>query len=354
MLNKTTIHKISTNNTGFSDNPFMMGYDSHIYQADPELGFIFPQEQVVGPKKFVSLDSILHSVKKDDLVILNLGDSSTSGWNSNRVYKGVKNPYAALFTYKTYSQILEEKYKVKAINAGVPGYSSLQGSKYLKRLLKKMARHGIFIDAVTIYFGNNDSTYNQYEDKVRLDYKQPSVENTLRVSPADFKKNIGDMIETARSYGACPIIIIPLINYNRQPGIRSIRYKKEFREALQKLKDSQIKKDLLQAIAFYSQGKLEKSAELDFVLPRIKKPYIIEFKKIARERHLPLIDIRKNITRTSASKYFVDYCHPREKVNEILADKIYGVVKKYPKRKISLARQNDDNFTLPEETYTLH
>lgn len=38
----------------------MMGYDSYIYQADLELGFIFPKEQLVGMKKFVSLDSILH------------------------------------------------------------------------------------------------------------------------------------------------------------------------------------------------------------------------------------------------------------------------------------------------------
>lgn len=61
----TQSNKISINNTGFSANPFMMGYDSHIYQADAELGFIFPKEQLVETKKFVSLNSILHSIKKD-------------------------------------------------------------------------------------------------------------------------------------------------------------------------------------------------------------------------------------------------------------------------------------------------
>lgn len=332
----------------------MIGYDDRIYQADPELGFIFPKEQLIGVKKFVSLDSILFSVKKDDTVILNLGDSSTSGWNSNKVYKGVKNPCAALFTYKTYSQILEEKYKVKAINAGVPGYSSLQGNKYLKRLLKKMAQSGIQADAITIYFGNNDSTYNQYEDKVRLDFKQPSTENTLRVSPEDFKKNMQDIVGTAEEYGARPIIVMPLINYDWEPGIRAIHYKKEFHQALSKLKDSQVKKDLLRAITFYGQGKLEKAAELDFVLPRIKKPYTTEFKKIARERHVSAIDIRKNIPRINTVKYFADYCHPREKINKILADKIFAVAKKYPKKKVSFSLQNNDDFTLPEDTYTLY
>lgn len=347
--NAATIH-----NTGFSDNPFMMGYDSRLYQADEELGFVFPQEQLVGAKKFVSLDSILRSIKKDDRVILNLGDSSTSGWNSNKVYRGVKNPYAALFTHKTYSQILEEKYKVKAINAGVPGYSSLQGSKYVKRLLKRIAQRGIFVDAVTIYFGNNDSTYNQYEDKVRLDFKMPSNHHALRVNFEDFKKNICDIIETAKDYGAHPIVIMPVINYHWEPGIRSVHYKKEFHEALRTLKDSQVKKDLLRAIEYYHKGKLTQAAELDFVLPRIKKQYAAALTKVAKENHVPLIDIRKITPRTSTSKYFADYCHPLEKVNKIFAEKIYGIIKKYPRKKVSFPIQSDNDFTLPDDTYTLY
>lgn len=153
----------------------MMGYDSRIYQADAELGFIFPQEQLVGTKKFVGLNSILHSIKKDNKVVLNLGDSSTSGWNSNQVYQGVKNPYAALFTYKTYSQILEEKYKVKAINAGVPGYSSLQGSKCLKRLLR------------------NIFTKPTDEDKLRLEFML-GLDKLFDKQSLIFKKHLAKLI----------------------------------------------------------------------------------------------------------------------------------------------------------------
>jgi len=343
-----------SNNTGFSDNPFMMGYDNRMYQADSELGFVFPDGKLVGSKKFVNLDSILRRVKKDDVVVLNLGDSSTSGWNSNKVYKGVKNPYAALFTYATYSQILEEEYEIKIINAGVPGYSSLQGSKYATKLLKTMTQAGVFADAVTIYFGNNDSTYNRHEDKVRLDYKIPSTQNMLRVSPKDFEKNIQDIIETAKDYGTRPILIMPLINYHWEPGIRSIHYKKEFHEALRTLKDSKVKNDLFKAIDYYQKRKIEKAAELDFVLPRIKKRYIAALEKISKQQHIPLIDIRKNIPRANTSKYFADYCHPLEKVNKILANRIYRTVEKLPKKKVSLPLQNNSDFTLPDETYTLY
>ena len=31
---------------GFSDNPFMLGYDSHIFEEDDERGFRFPNNQV--------------------------------------------------------------------------------------------------------------------------------------------------------------------------------------------------------------------------------------------------------------------------------------------------------------------
>ena len=156
---------------GFSDNPFMMGYDNNIFEEDLELGFRFPKRKLVGSKGFVKLKDVIRSICSGDKVVINIGDSSTTGWNSNKIYRGNKDPDAAFFTYKTYSQLLEEQSELVVVNAGVTGYTSLQGRKYLEILMKEFARKNISVDYVTIYLGNNDPVYNKYEDKVRLDRK---------------------------------------------------------------------------------------------------------------------------------------------------------------------------------------
>ena len=118
---------------GFSHNPFMMGYDSHIYDGDEDFGFVFPKRRLITSSGFTSLEKIMKEIELGDKVVVNIGDSSTSGWNSNKVYRGNKDPNAPFFSYKTYSQLMEEQSDLMMVNAGVPGYSSLQGRKYLEQ-----------------------------------------------------------------------------------------------------------------------------------------------------------------------------------------------------------------------------
>ncbi len=314
---------------GFSDNPFMIGYDNRIFEYDDELGFRFPKGNLVGLDTFYSLDFLIGNIKwrTGYPVILNMGDSSTSGWNGNKVFRGNRSPYAPFFTYRTYSDILRENPSYQnTINAGVPGYTSLQGRKYLERLLKKFSREGIQLDYVTLYFGNNDSVYNRFEDKVRLDAKKESQNaKGERVTVEDYIKNIEYMIDTIREYGAKPIVIVPPIHYDHEPGIRSNFYRAESVEVLRQIEGTDLARELLRAREFYEKGRYRYACEMDRVLPRLKAPYKKALLGIYRRKKVPKIDIQRNIPFTHNEEYFIDYCHPNEKTNIIIANKIRDI-----------------------------
>lgn len=258
-------------------------------------------------------------------MVIHMGDSSTSGWNSNTVYKGNKDRSAPFFTYKTYAQLVEEQSEVISLNAGVPGYSSLQGRKYLEQLLKQVAVHGIDVSWVTFYFGNNDATYNNHEDKVRLERKKPTPQHDgSRVSLGDYHRHLRDMIETTRDYGAEPMVIMPLVHYDWEPGIRSIHYRTEFEEALGKL-ERDVWQDVQRAIEEFRAGNYERALELDRTLPRIKPPYQQALRDIAHEMDVPIIDVQAAIPRTDNEAYFADYCHPLEPANQMIADAFFAI-----------------------------
>lgn len=360
---------IKTEEKGFSDNPFMIGYDNRMYEGDRDLGFRFPEGRLVSSKEFVSLNSTIEDVrgKTGYPVILNIGDSSTSGWNGNKVFKGNKDPNAPFFTYKTYSDLMRKDPTYQnTINAGVPGYTSLQGRKYLKRLLKRFAMKGVQVDYVTIYFGNNDATYNQYEDKVRLDVKKESS-NTRgeRVSIRDYQKNLESMIDTAQEYGVKPILISPPIHYDWEPGIRSVEHREESLKTLKELKNTNLRKEVETARRLYMQGKYKEACEKDRVLPRIKGQYKRALKKVARKTRIPIIEVQRIIPLTDNDKYFIDYCHPLEKINQVIADSVKQIRNKdifhVPiKRRIGnlisnfKVKERYNRDTIPSDIYTVY
>ena len=315
---------ISTNKTdGFSDNPFMIGYDNRLFKGDETFGFKFPDGKLVTSKSFVPLEEIIREVRAGYLTFLNIGDSSTSGLDSNRTFKGNQDKNAPFFSYKTYSTLLEEQLFANVFNAGVPGYTSHQGKKYLELLLKKLLRRGVKIDYVTIYLGNNDCTYNQHEDRVRLDAKIPSESSRgERVSVEDYKRNIGSMIETCRDYGIKPILIVPAIHYDWEPGIRADKHREESLEVLRTLYNSKLAEELEKARDLYKQSKFKQSCETDRVLPRLKLAYRTALFQVAGKMRIDLVDAQSQIPLTANTEYFVDYCHPSEKTNQIFVDKI--------------------------------
>lgn len=308
---------------GFSGNPFMIGYDNRIFEGDESLGFRFPEGRLISSKGFVSLEQIVKENRSGYPLYLNIGDSSTSGWDSNRAFKGNQDPNAPFFSYKTYSTLLEEQLFANVINAGVPGYTSNQGKKYLELLLKKLSKSGLKLDYVTIYLGNNDCTYNQHEDRVRLDAKMPSESSRgERVTAEDYIRNIRSMIETCRDYGVKPILIVLPIHYDWEPGIRSNVHREESIEVLRNLSNPQLIAELEYAGYLYEKGKFKQSCEADRVLPRLKSAYRKALLQVARETRTDIIDVQSQIPLTDNADYFADYCHPLEKVNQMIVDKI--------------------------------
>lgn len=308
---------------GFSENPFMIGYDNRIFEGDETLGFRFPDGKLITSKSFAPLEELVRDVRTGYPTFLNIGDSSTSGWDSNRTFRGNQDPNTPFFSYKTYSTLLEEQLFANVFNAGVPGYTSNQGRKYLESLLKKLSRSGVKLDYVTIYLGNNDCTYNQHEDRVRLDAKMASESATgERVTVEDYERNIRSIVETCRDYGVKPIIIVPPIHYDWEPGIRADKHREESLEVLRNLGNSQLAEELERASVLYKDGKYEQSCETDRVLPRLKVPYRKALLRVAKQTGAALIDVQSQIPVTNNDEYFADYCHPLEKTNQMIVDRI--------------------------------
>lgn len=334
----------------FSDNPIMIGYDNRLFDFDYELGYVFPGNKLVDTNDFVSLDEKVAELKnrKGKFLVLNIGDSSTSGWNSNEVFKGCADPYAALFSYKTYSDFLKEKYDVDVINAGVPGHTSYQAKKYLGRILKKLSQNNIYVDYVTIYLGNNDCTYNGSEDKVRIDYKIPSKNEVLvRVSKDDFIENYKEAIKTIVAYGAQPIILLPASNYKWQPGLRSQKFPDELVQQYQKIHNSKIKKLFDEAERNYQFGDYKTAIEKDLLLPRIKNDYKKSLNDFAVGYYAPVINVQSYVKNEND---FIDYCHPDEHLNGAIAKAINNKLKD----KNNFCKSKPIELDLPLDTYSLY
>lgn len=326
----------------------MVGYDNRLFDFDPELGYIFPNDQIVGETGFVNFADKIVELKKrgGKYLVLNLGDSATSGWNSDKVYKGCPDPTTALFSYKTYSDILAAKLGVDVINAGVPGYTTYQAKKQLAKILKNLAQENVFVDYITIYLGNNDCTYNGLEDKARIDYKAASGEEILaRVSEKDFRQNYAEILNIIAEYGATPIVLIPASNYKWRPGLRSKKYPDELERQRQEIGDEKIKRLFGEAETAYQSGDYELALEKDVLLPRIKKSY----KSVLTSFPQNILSVdTQNLVQDEND--FVDYCHPGESMNERIAEAISRMLTKKNTAHAGKIIEQD----LPADTYTLY
>jgi len=327
------------------------------FVPDKYLGHTMPKDRdFIGESDYINLESMIEEIKgSGKKVILNIGDSSTSGWDSNvvtenkvRLEKG-EELESAFFRYKTYSDYLRDQVggQFIVINAGVPAHTSLQGRRRLEKLVAEFKNQGIKIDYVTAYYGNNDSVWEENrEDK---DWIAPSMSRKIkkwfskdeemvvtRTSPDDYQKNKESIVRYCRSIDMVPILIKPPIPLYWKPGTRV----KE--EELQKRngKGSGLVYDLLDrareiwqsAISQdYSELKkvaLEEAREKDYVVPRIKKQHAERLRQVEREMNVPLVQIDLDRSQDDI-RYFIDYCHPIDNANEMIAGKISEIVEDY-------------------------
>lgn len=61
--------------------------------------------------------------------------------------------------------------------------------------------------------------------------------------------------------------------------------------------------------------------DTDFLVPRIKDGYREALSKVSDEMNVPLVSISEEIPLDDRS-YFIDYCHPIEPANKLIARKI--------------------------------
>ena len=361
----------------FADNPVIAAQaNDQVFVTEKYLGFKlspyfrqFQGDEVdynktyyigVHNKKLQTLDEILDSLDSNRKIVLNVGDSSTTGWDSNiitinRFYANNTTngadfrPLSPFFRYKTYSDLLAEN-GLSVINAGVPAYTSLIGKRQLRTLLRELKSRNLRIGYVTIYFGNNDSiSAGNNQDK----YRFPNsgfhaevfhfVETTLlrklhnigRVSVADYSSNMQGMIDICREYDVKPILIRPVIPKYWHPGLRASGQEIEVWKAMYSDKGSKRIRDLEKALGFYERAKgllehgseqearelLIKAQDMDYMVPRIKPSYVRALEKIARKNNVPFVDVQSEIPLDDRT-YFKDYCHPIEPANQLITREI--------------------------------
>lgn len=384
-----------------------MGEAAFVYDAF--LGHKLPEgRDFIGEKDYLTSELVIKEIKKSkQKVVINLGDSSTSGWDSNAVTKNRtrikqgKPLIQPFFQYKTYSDYLRDliKKEFTVINAGVPAYTSLQVGKKLWLLLERFKQEKVKIDYTTIYCGNNDCVWNfNREEKDWVGKKiQPQKisgfkawkkQNEIipRISIADYKNNISAIIELCRKNNIIPILIEPITPIYWQPGTRVkneklSRSKKNGSEAVYKFLDEALG---LWSAAMkekkYSQLKqatLEYVREKDFVVPRIKKEYIAILREVAEKMEVALIKVNLNRVKDDI-RYFIDYCHPISDANKFIAEGIAREIEQFEKgvkkdnasdvkkleakkmknkiysAKIKKTKNHGDDFELPTEHYILY
>lgn len=342
----------------FQHNPIVKKQADRVdlFQYDPELGHRLTGGGFVGvyEQRILSLTDLVQDSRREErFTILNLGDSSTSGWDSNivtenaeRVKSGLplKSPF---HRYKTYSDVMAEDETYYVINAGVPGYSSLQGRVYLEKLLAQFASVGIKIDLVTVYFGNNDSIWNgNIEDKyvvgggghqLHLFRLMQQLKGRSHVQPRvaekDYYYNLYQISEVCRSKDLEVVFIEPLIPRLWPPGVRAAGRHEDAEIHVSELAGTKVGELLQESKKLYDRGVMEfedgnvlpaidlltEAREIDYVVPRIKNGHVKILKAVASAAGRKLISVSDRIP-LDDREFFIDYCHPIEPGNRLLVD----------------------------------
>jgi len=173
--------------------------------------------------------------KREDTVrIICMGDAITFGWPVR-----IENTYPKVLENMLSTQF--PHYKFEVFNAGVPGYTSYQGLMWFKRTIINCNP-----DVVIVYYGINDGSSADIPDKyvrtlpqwlehmlnfarhselynfflrIYLSFKYPvGIENSYsleRVSPQEYKNNIREIDELAKSKGIKAIFVARPVWYNR-------------------------------------------------------------------------------------------------------------------------------------------
>lgn len=369
------------------ESPFV--FDSFIGHTMP------PGKDFIGESNYINIEVMISDIKKSNKkIILNIGDSSTSGWDSNIVTLNKKRAASeepllpAFFQYKTYSDCLRDLIADDfiVINAGVPAHTSLQGFRRLQVLLDRFKKEAISIDWVTIYYGNNDSVWDhsrqdnewvgetkliRFFKSVFLFSKKKNIQSIItRVPSEEYKKYMGKIISLCKKEAIKIIVIKPLTPIYWKPGTRVLgedleRIASPGAQVIYKLLDEA--RELWQEayntseFSLLKKTALETAREKDYIVPRIKKLHSEALDNIIKEQDVPYVDIQLDRSRDDIF-YFIDYCHPIETANQLIAKELSQIVKNIKTGKeIKVAKKEElelktesKKLDIPTDHYTLY
>lgn len=342
------------------------------FSHDPFIGRLLrPGQDFIGSDDFLSFADAVELIRSSGKsVILNIGDSSTAGWDTrvtveNQQRRQASQPLlSALFRYPTFADLLRETVgdKYVVLNAGVPGHTSINVLRRLQDLLRKFDSAGIKIAIVNIYIGNNDCQWERntedkhtlrsslqtpvFVDKLRARLRKPDHDNIrLRTNARDFRKNVRDILNACRMHGALPVLIEPQTPLLWEPGKRFVKDAYPVDETMPG--GPMVLAALAKAQELWSGAldmepsdarieQLEQAREMDFVVPRLKSSYRRILNDAARELETPVI--RTSIPPDAdESEYFVDYCHPIGPANAAIAEQLHEVVNRYEQGQLKLS-----------------
>lgn len=184
--------------------------------------------------------------KKDGIFrIICFGDSVTQSHGRNGF------PLAIEQTYPYNLELLmnkdSKKRKAEVINAGIGGYTSFQGLRYLKKELWKyqpdmlIVWFGINDDSSALFFVDKKQKLPNTEDLKKLSIWKRSIlfsylkkqlsAKMRRVEPDDYYKNCEKMLSFAREKGFKIVFVIPFEIKNKQ-----LKYYEKYRQELEKLR----------------------------------------------------------------------------------------------------------------------
>lgn len=331
----------------FWDNPLMLMYPVDTLDPDVTLARANYSKDQDRPVKYVPDEHRWYRLDPEPVIpsegelVLHFGDSSTWGWglrDRNGAYPGALSEY------------LPDS--VCSINLGVPGYSSLQGLRYLEEVL---SAHHERVAAVTLYFGNNDATENGAPDAEKLAAPpKPRMPQWLgglplvqlvqrcispllaednqkpRVSPDEYQANMSAMIFLAQSYGIPVVAIAPPAPLSWPPG-----HLTRLISLAPQVSNDWVVAELWYAQLLYREGveflesyddryepRLRGALEHDWVIPRIKPVWHERLKAVCIAHEVPLVALSEPFVPAEYPHAFEDYCHPSARVHTLIARKI--------------------------------
>ena len=255
----------------------------------------------------------ISSIKRDhEFRILCMGDSCTWGYllDHDKTYP---SQLENLFTERCSRRV-----NIKVINAGVPGYSSFQGLKYLMEILDEVQP-----DLITIYFGRNDCRLMPSEWQGRQDKEHGFNEGIIDLIQQCFQK--------FKMYQWIGWGVFQVRKLNPTETENVIRDKVHNKEAL--LDDSRMRvtrQDFnknIQRMVEYAQSENVPAILLTIpVNPSTVGNYNDQLRKTAMTIDSEILDIEEIFQAAGISSYLFDDCHPNPKGNRLIAREICNLI----------------------------